>query len=92
MIGDFAISKSGHDKDKIYVIVKEDKDCVYLSDGRLKPVDKLKRKNRKHIQIIKRVPESIRETCYRNGAFYNEGIKKALKDYQALKMPNEQED
>ncbi len=48
-----AISRSGHDKDSIYVIVKEEANMVYLADGNLKPLEKPKKKNRKHIQIIK---------------------------------------
>ena len=33
-----AISRSGHDKDSIYVIVKEEANMVYLADGNLKPL------------------------------------------------------
>ena len=54
MTGKLAISKSGHDKDHLYVIVKEDADFVYLADGVLKLVDNPKKKNKKHIQIIKK--------------------------------------
>ena len=28
-----AVSRAGHDKDSIYVIVKEEADWVYLADG-----------------------------------------------------------
>jgi ribosomal protein L14E/L6E/L27E len=52
MIGNFATSKAGHDKDKCYVIVREEGDFVFLSDGRLKTVANPKKKRRKHIQII----------------------------------------
>ena len=34
MTGKLALSKAGHDKDKLYLIVKEEQDTVYLSDGR----------------------------------------------------------
>ena len=33
MIGYFAYSLSGHDKGKIYLIMSEDQDYVYLADG-----------------------------------------------------------
>ena len=56
-----AISRSGHDKDNIYVIINEEANLVYLADGKLKPVEKPKRKNRKHIQIIKKLPKEITE-------------------------------
>jgi len=54
MTGNFATSKAGHDKDKCYVIVREEGDFVYLSDGRLKTLASPKKKRKKHIQIINR--------------------------------------
>ena len=53
MIGFLASSKAGHDKDKIYVIIKEDAEYVWLADGRIKTVSNPKKKRKKHIQIIK---------------------------------------
>ena len=53
MIGFLASSKAGHDKDKIYVIIKEDSEYVWLADGKIKSVDNPKKKRKKHIQIIK---------------------------------------
>lgn len=53
-IGMLAKSKAGHDKGSIYVITDADETYVYLTDGRLKTIDKPKRKKWKHIQIINR--------------------------------------
>ena len=53
MIGFLASSKAGHDKDKIYVIIREDTEYVWLADGRIKTVSNPKKKRKKHIQIIK---------------------------------------
>ena len=52
MIGELATSKAGHDKDRLYMIVGEEGECVYLCDGRLRGVEHLKKKKKKHIQII----------------------------------------
>lgn len=82
MRGKLAISKSGHDKDSIYVIIKEEAADVYLADGRLKPIDKPKRKNKKHIQIIKKLPKEITEILAQNKEFRNEEIKYAIKLYR----------
>ena len=76
-----AVSRSGHDKDSIYVIVKEEADMVYLADGKLKPLEKPKKKNRKHIQIIKQLPKEITEVFTQEN-FRNEEIKRAIKLYQ----------
>ena len=39
MIGELATSKAGHDKDRLYMIVGEEGECVYLCDGRLRGVE-----------------------------------------------------
>lgn len=51
-IGMLAKSKAGHDAGKVYVIIDVDETYVYLADGRIRTLDKLKRKKKKHVQII----------------------------------------
>lgn len=79
MIGQFVTSKAGHDKNVLYVVVGEEGDFIFLSDGRLKPVDKPKRKRRKHIQPISQKVESELISAIQNGSATNEQIKFALK-------------
>lgn len=81
MIGKFATSKAGHDKKKLYIIIKEDDEYVYLVDGDLKPLDKPKKKSKKHIQIINRVDENIQNKLELKQIIYNEDIKRAIKLY-----------
>lgn len=50
--GMLAKSKAGHDTGKVYVIRDIDDTYVYLADGRIRTLDKLKRKKKKHVQII----------------------------------------
>ena len=45
MTGQFVISKAGHDKGTIYMIVAEEEEFVYLSDGQLKTPENPKKKN-----------------------------------------------
>lgn len=80
MVGMFAISKAGHDKDQMYVIIKEEGDFFYLSDGRLKGLEKPKKKRKKHIQIVKTGIDEMLAEKLRNGqTVYNEEIRRALK-------------
>ena len=82
MIGQFVISKAGHDKGEIYVIVAEEKDFVYLSDGRLKLPEKPKKKRKKHIQPIKQgMDEAITEKLKQEIPVRNEEVKKVIKDF-----------
>ena len=72
--GGLAISKAGHDKGRIYVIIDRDDDHVYLVDGELKTVDKPKKKKIKHIQPVDRHVDLEQ-------AVTNEHIKRVLKEY-----------
>ncbi|MBO5030543.1 MAG: KOW domain-containing RNA-binding protein [Lachnospiraceae bacterium] len=53
MTGFLAYSLAGHDKGQIYLIIEETKDYVYVADGIVRLLDSPKKKNKKHIQIIK---------------------------------------
>ena len=52
MVGMLATSKAGHDKTEVYVIVAEDEKYIYLCDGRLKPLEKPKKKSRIKLMLI----------------------------------------
>lgn len=70
--GNLAKSKAGHDKDKIYVIIREDDEYVYLSDGDCKKIDNPKKKNKKHVQPIK---------CDNTDCADNEIIRELIRHY-----------
>jgi hypothetical protein len=57
MIGQFVISKAGHDKGTVYVVMAEERDFLYLTDGRLKLPDAPKKKRRKHVQPVNATAE-----------------------------------
>ncbi len=77
MIGMLAVSKAGHDKRKIYVITGEDDEYVYLADGRKRTVAAPKKKNKKHIQIIRKI-----QTERPNDGYSDLEIKRTIKMYQ----------
>lgn len=80
MTGMFATSKAGHDKGNVYFIFREDQEYVYLVDGVIRTLDKPKKKNKKHIQMIKdnsHLTLSIEE----KKQISNEAIKRAIKEY-----------
>ena len=82
MIGQFAISKAGHDKDALYVVVRQENDFVYLCDGRLKTPEKPKKKRLKHVQPVNRtVDEALLKKLQSVGKVYADEIKHALKQY-----------
>ncbi|MCD8217549.1 MAG: KOW domain-containing RNA-binding protein [Clostridiales bacterium] len=86
-----ARSKAGRDKDQIFVIVKEDRENVYLADGKYRSVENPKRKNKKHIQVIYHIPEEAREVLEGKAVPGDVEIKRALKLYQ-MREHSRQED
>ncbi|MCU6762236.1 Uncharacterised protein [uncultured Roseburia sp.] len=87
MTGKLAVSTSGHDRGRIYVIVKEEHDLVYLSDGKIKLVEHPKKKNKKHIQIIKRLPNEVIQLL-EGTKFSDLNIKRAIKLYMKKQEEN----
>lgn len=87
LIGRFAISKAGHDKSQIYVIIGEDAEFVTLCDGRLKTVDKPKRKRKKHVQMMKyTVDASLLQRLFAKDKVLDEEIKYEIKHYNNQKQ------
>lgn len=79
-VGMFAISRAGHDIGHRYIIIREMQDYVYLADGDLRTVDNPKRKNRKHIQIIRKGAGTvIKNKLQNNQPVNNEEIKYIIK-------------
>ena len=77
--GMLAWSRAGHDKDTLYVIVKIEGEYVYLSDGRLKPVEHPKKKKIRHIQIVRQIPEEL--LGLNIVTIKNEEIRKAIRRF-----------
>jgi len=48
-------SKAGHDIGRLYVIIRKEGEYLYLSDGHFRPLNKLKKKKKKHVQVINRI-------------------------------------
>ncbi len=80
--GMLAKSKAGHDIGKLYVVMDADDEYVYLADGIHKTLDKLKKKKRKHIQIIYKIPVILQQVMKDGKEMQNEHLKKAIKDYE----------
>ena len=89
MIGLLAFSKAGHDKREIFMIVAEDAEYVYLCDGKLRPLAHPKKKNKKHIQLIKQgYDQTIREKLLSGIKVRDEEIKRAIKIYKIKEVTN----
>lgn len=86
MTGLLAYSLAGHDKGKIYFIIKEEGDYFWLADGEIRPLENPKKKNKKHVQIIKRNISGTLEIDTLHSdielkSVTNESIKRSIKLY-----------
>lgn len=81
-IGMLARSKAGHDTGKVYVIIDIDDTYVYLADGSIRTLNKLKKKKKKHVQII----------CKENDvtAIDDAAIKRVLKEWNREEKKQEE--
>lgn len=55
MLGQVVLSKAGKDSGSFYAVITEEGDFAYIADGRLRKVDKPKRKRKKHLAPTKTV-------------------------------------
>ena len=61
-VGSVVISKAGRDQGRLFLVVQEvDADFVRVANGRLRKMDHLKLKRRKHLKPTGAVVEALRE-------------------------------
>ena len=79
-VGAIVVSKLGRDEGRSFVVIQEvDSDFVMLADGKLRTMDHLKKKRRKHLKTTGIVVEELR-TRLRNGeAVENHEVRSWLK-------------
>ena len=78
LVGSLVISKSGHDKNHVYVVMEVEGGFVYVVDGKIKTVDKPKKKNMKHIQMVNIKSDEIINKID-NKELRNEDVKRFIK-------------
>jgi ribosomal protein L14E/L6E/L27E len=76
--GSFAITTAGHDAGKCYVIFQKDQEYVYLVDGRIRTMDRPKKKKMIHIRMLSEIDQNLADKMNSNTA-KNEEIKRAIK-------------
>ncbi|MEZ3444205.1 MAG: KOW domain-containing RNA-binding protein [Lachnospiraceae bacterium] len=84
MTGFLAYSLAGHDKGELYLIIEETEDYVHVADGAVRTLDRLKKKNKKHVQIIKKGYQRMDISSVTNEEIKH-FIKLYLKDIEEVK-------
>lgn len=81
-IGALAKSKAGHDEDGLFIIIEESTEYVTLVDGNCRKLEKPKRKNKKHIQIIHDKEEPQRRKLIEETGLTDEAVRYLVKCYK----------
>jgi ribosomal protein L14E/L6E/L27E len=80
--GQVVFSKSGRDKSLPFIVVDFDENYVYLADGRLRLLEKPKKKKKMHVQICNDIIEEIKSRLEDNLYLNDADLRKALKPYR----------
>ena len=84
VIGGIAAVLAGHDFGKPYVIYREDSEYVYLVDGKIRTLDRPKKKKKKHVRMLTGADRELADKIC-NNSIRNEEIKRAIKCCKCLK-------
>lgn len=82
LLGHFAKSKAGHDKEEIFIIIKEEENFAYLTDGKIRMLDNPKKKKLKHLEIANCFSEDVREKLDNALKITNSDIREAIEKYK----------
>ena len=75
-----AVSRAGHDKDTIYVVIDSDDTYVWLVDGKRRTLDNPKKKKQMHVQMIRHLPAELLEQM--KSMTLDAHVRKVIKAYQ----------
>lgn len=83
IIGRYVWSKSGRDKDQLFIIIGIIDDChVFLADGDMRHVSNPKKKKLKHLKITNKVAEEISETVTMKKKLTDKDLQNAVLRYK----------
>ncbi len=79
-VGAIVVSKMGRDEGRSFVVIQEvDSDFVMLADGRLRTMDHLKKKRRKHLKTTGIMVEELRTRLGNGQTVENHEVRSWLK-------------
>lgn len=78
-VGSIVRSMAGRDQGRLFVVIQElDADFVMVANGRLRGMDRLKKKRRKHLKPTGSVVEELRDRLAQGGAVEDHEIRSWL--------------
>lgn len=81
VVGQLVFSKSGHDKGKLFIVMDIKDEYLYLADGKVRKIEKPKKKKVKHVQKVNYVVDGIKEKIQEESKLNNADLRKAVNQY-----------
>ena len=72
------VSRAGHDRDNWFYVIGEDQEFLLLANGKDRPLDKPKRKKRKHVQKVLRSETRVAEKLRCGNKVLNSELRRDL--------------
>jgi ribosomal protein L14E/L6E/L27E len=82
-LGQIVYSKSGRDKGNAFIVTEFDNNYVWLADGKIRKLDKSKKKKKIHIQITKTINADIRLKLENKLNILDADLRKALAEFKS---------
>ena len=77
-ISDVVKATAGRDQGKLFYVISEDEQFLYLANGKDRSLDKPKRKKRKHVQKVLRSETRVVEKLIRGDKVLNSELRRDL--------------
>ena len=77
-----AVSRAGHDKDTLYVVLEMDDTYCSLADGKRRRLENPKKKKLMHVQLVKHLPPEL--LAQMQSISLDAHVRKILKSYRDL--------
>lgn len=89
-VGSFVVATAGHDSGECYIVQKKESEYVFLVDGRIRTLDRPKKKKVIHMRKLNYIDEDLAAKV-KAATVKNEEIKRAIKLLQYGKSSKEVE-
>lgn len=80
---DVVCSLAGRDKGQLFYVIEAENDCILVADGKGRRLDKLKRKNPKHLRLIAAEDDRLRTKILNGEKFTDSEIRRSLQQLTA---------
>ena len=77
-ISDLVISTAGRDKGELFYVIAEEDQYLFLANGKDRPLDRPKRKKRKHVQKVLRPETRVADKLRRGDKVLNGELRRDL--------------